>query len=138
MKVTIVYDGACPFCSDYVRYQDLKARVESVELVDAREDAAALDRYGINAGELEDGMVVLVDGVPHVGADAVTTLSNLSGKPANWWVALVAWASRRLEMSRILYPVLKVGRRIALTFLGIERFSRSPGQMARAQRRRPR
>jgi len=125
VKVTIVYDGACPFCSDYVRYQDLKAAAESVELVDARTDTQALERYKIDAADLEDGMVVIVDGVPHYGAAAVTALSHLSKTPASPWVAAIAWASRPIAASRVLYPILKLGRRIALTFLRVPRFSRS-------------
>jgi len=124
VKVTIVYDGACPFCSDYVRYQDLKACAESVELVDARTDRQALERYAIDAADMEDGMVVIVDGVSHRGADAVHALSNLSRPPRNWWVAAVARASRRLPASRFLYPFLKLGRRIALTFLRVPRFTK--------------
>jgi predicted DCC family thiol-disulfide oxidoreductase YuxK len=123
MKITIVYDGACPFCSDYVRYQDLKARAETVELVDARSDPEALARYAIDAADLEDGMVVIVDGVAHRGADAVHALSKLSQAPRNWWVSAVALASRSAVVSRLLYPFLKLGRRIALTALRIPRFS---------------
>ena len=138
-KVAIVYDGACPFCSDYVRYQDLRAAVESVELVDARADRAALERYGIEPVQLEDGMVVIADGVAHHGADAVHALSHLSARPGNWWVAGVAAASRGQAASRLLYPFLKLGRRIALTALRVPRFSsRSPETKPRAPRRRPR
>jgi predicted DCC family thiol-disulfide oxidoreductase YuxK len=128
MKVTIVYDGGCPFCSDYVAYQDLKARAETVELVDARSDAQALARYAIDAADLEDGMVVIVDGVAHRGAAAVHALSILSKTPRNWWVSLVAFVSRSALVSRLFYPFLKLGRRIALTALRIPRFSsRNPG-----------
>lgn len=123
VKVTIVYDGGCPFCSDYVAYQDLKARAEAVELVDARSDAQALARYAIDAADLEDGMVVIVDGVAHRGAAAVHTLSTLSRAPRNWWVAAVAFVSRSAIVSSLLYPFLKLGRRIALTVLGVARFS---------------
>ena len=123
MKVTIVYDGACPFCSDYVAYQDLKARAETVELVDARKDPQALARYAIDAADLEDGMVVIVDGVAHRGAEAVHALSIRSKAPRNWWVSAVAFASRSALVSRLLYPFLKVGRRIALTALRVPRFS---------------
>jgi predicted DCC family thiol-disulfide oxidoreductase YuxK len=128
VKVTIVYDGACPFCSDYVRYQDLKASAQTVELVDARADAQALDRYAIVASDLEDGMVVIVDGVQYRGAAAVHTLSKLSRIPRNWWVATVAVASRPLVLSRVLYPVLKLGRRIALTALRVPRFTQRNGK----------
>jgi predicted DCC family thiol-disulfide oxidoreductase YuxK len=123
VKVTIVYDGGCPFCSDYVRYQDLKARAESVELVDARSDPQSLARYAITGADLEDGMVVIVDGVAHRGAAAVHALSMLSRPPRNWWVAVVAFVSRSAVASRLLYPALKLGRRIALKALRIPRFS---------------
>ena len=124
MKVIIVYDGGCPFCSDYVAYQDLKARAESVELVDARADSHALARHAIDPADLEDGMVVIVDGVAHRGADAVHVLSTLSRAPRNWWVAAVAFVSRSAIVSRLLYPFLKLGRRIALAVLRIPRFSK--------------
>jgi predicted DCC family thiol-disulfide oxidoreductase YuxK len=123
MKVVIVYDGACPFCSDYVRYQDLRARADSVELVDARIDPQALVRYAIAAADLEDGMVVIVDDTAHRGADAVHALSTLSQTPRNWWVSAVAFASRSAIVSRLLYPFLMLGRRVVLTVLRIPRFS---------------
>jgi predicted DCC family thiol-disulfide oxidoreductase YuxK len=123
-RVTVVYDGGCPFCSDYVRYQELKQAVSSVELVDARSDADALARYEIDAADLEDGMVVIVDGKRHMGGDAVHALSRLSQGPGNWWVATVAFFSRTRLVSRVLYPFLKAGRRVALAILGVPRFSK--------------
>jgi predicted DCC family thiol-disulfide oxidoreductase YuxK/uncharacterized membrane protein YphA (DoxX/SURF4 family) len=121
--ITVVYDGGCPFCSDYVRYQQLRAAAETVELVDARSDAAALARYGIDPADLEDGMVVIVDGVPHRGDAAVHQLSLLSPTPRHWWIAAVAVVSRSALASRFLYPILKLGRRMALAVLRIPRFS---------------
>jgi len=123
-EVTVVYDGGCPFCSDYVRYQELKAAARAVELVDARTDSGALERYGIAVEDLEDGMVVIVDGTRHFGGDAVHALSRLSQPPRNWWVALVAAASATKIAARVLYPFLKAGRRVALTILGVPRFSK--------------
>ncbi len=122
-KVSIVYDGGCPFCTDYVRYQELKAAADTVELVDARTDAGALERYGIDPIDLEDGMVVIADGAYHRGDAAVHQLSRLSHTPRNWWIAIVAALSRSATVSRLLYPFLRLGRRAALAFLGIERFS---------------
>ena len=122
-KVSIVYDGGCPFCSDYVRYQDLKASADSVELVDARTDAGALARYPIAPADLEDGMVVIADGVAYRGDAAVHQLSHLSRTPRNWWIASVAALSRSAAVSRLLYPLLQLGRRRALAILRIPRFS---------------
>ncbi len=122
-KVVVVYDGGCPFCSDYVRYQELRAAAETVELVDARTDAGALARYEIDPIDLEDGMVVIVDGAYHRGDAAVHQLSHLSRTPRNWWIAVVAALSRSALVSRVLYPFLKLGRRLALAILRIPRFS---------------
>ena len=122
MKVEILYDGACPFCDDYVRYQRLRAAAGELELIDARTHREALDRYQLVPKDFEDGMVVVVDGTLYRGADAVHQLSLLSEPPARWWVRLVARLSRTSRGAHWLYPFLKRGRRIALALLGISRF----------------
>jgi predicted DCC family thiol-disulfide oxidoreductase YuxK len=124
MKVEILYDGACPFCDDYVRYQRLAARVEEVILIDARVHRDEVLARGLSLAEFEDGMVVIVDGEPHRGAAAVHQLSILSEPPGRWWVRGVAWVSRSSAAARLLYPVLRWGRRLALVLLGVPRFPR--------------
>jgi predicted DCC family thiol-disulfide oxidoreductase YuxK len=124
MKIEVIYDGACPFCDDYVRYQRLRAAAETVELVDARAHPEVLRSHGLVPADLEDGMVVVIDGRAHHGAAAVHQLSVLSEPPPRWWVRLVAAVSRSPRAARILYPFLKRGRRIALAMLGVPRFPR--------------
>ena len=125
MKLRIIYDGDCPFCNDYVRYQKLDRAAESVELIDARHHPEVLLAEGISGAALEDGMVVIADGRQHHGADAVHLLSTLSESPGRWWVRAVAAVSRSGPAARALYPVLKLGRRVALALLGVPRFPRS-------------
>ena len=125
MNVRIIYDGACPFCDDYVRYQRIKAAAGEVTLVDARSHPEVLRAHALVPADFEDGMVVVVDGTLHRGAEAVHQLSRLSEPPARWWVRLVARMSRSARGARLLYPILKRGRRIALALLGIPRFPRS-------------
>jgi predicted DCC family thiol-disulfide oxidoreductase YuxK len=124
MKVRILYDGACPFCADYVRYQELRSAVDEVELVDARAHPGVLAELGVAPRDLEDGMVVEADGRRYHGADAVHFLSRASKRPARWWVRWVAGLSRSRGGAAWLYPLLKTGRRVALTLLGIGRFPR--------------
>ena len=124
MKLRIVYDGHCPFCDDYVRYQRLGRAAESVELVDARTRPEVFAENSITPAALEDGMVVIADGRQYHGADAVHLLSTLSESPGKWWIRLVAAISRSGPAARFLYPILKLGRRIALAMLGIPRFPR--------------
>lgn len=125
MKVEILYDGACPFCDDYVRFQRLRSAADSLELVDARGHPEALARHGLVPADFEDGMVVVVDGTLHRGADAVHVLSHLSERPGRWWVRLVARLSRSAGGARRLYPFLKRGRRVALAILRVPRFPRN-------------
>ena len=122
MKLTIIYDGECPFCREYVKFQRLRQAAESVELVDARAHPEVLAANAISHGAIEEGMVVIADGRQHHGADAVHLLSTLSESPERWWVRAVAAVSRSGPASRLLYPILKRGRRVALFFLGVPRF----------------
>lgn len=124
MKVRVLYDGECPFCDDYVRFQKIRAAAGDVELIDARANPRIMQEMGVTGAELEDGMVVWVDGRRHDGADAVHVLSRIGEPPGRWWVRWVAAASRSSARSRALYPVLKLGRRVALRILGVPRFPR--------------
>ena len=121
----VVYDGACPFCDDYVRYQRLQAATERLELVDARTHPEVLAEHAISHAHLEDGMVVIMDGRQHHGADAVHVLSRLSEPPVKGWVRAVAALGRSRPVARLAYPFMKLGRRVALAFLGVPRFPRS-------------
>jgi predicted DCC family thiol-disulfide oxidoreductase YuxK len=122
LSVRVIYDGACPFCDDYVRYQRLRAATDKLELVDARSRPEILAEHAISPAELEDGMVVVSNGRLLRGADAMHELALLSEPPAKPWVRAVAVVSQSRGLARAAYPFLKVGRRIALFFLGVPRF----------------
>jgi predicted DCC family thiol-disulfide oxidoreductase YuxK len=122
--VRIIYDGACPFCDDYARYQRLRAATGRLELVDARSRPEVLAEHSIDPAELEDGMVVVADGELHRGADAMHELAHLSEPPAKPWIRAVATMSQSRWLARIAYPFLRLGRRIALFVLRVPRFPR--------------
>lgn len=122
MKVRVVYDGDCPFCRDYARYQRLRAAAGELELIDARAHRESLAAMGIRGADLEDGMVVFVDGVRHDGADAMHALSRLTDPPRRLWVRLVAGLTGSRAVARLVYPALRFGRRVILRLLGVPRF----------------
>ena len=124
MKVRVVYDGACPFCDDYVRHQQLRDAVDELELVDARNSPAVLAELAIAPRRLEEGMVVVADGRQYHGADALHFLSHAMHRPTRWWVRWVARLSRSPRVAAGLYPMLRAGRRVALRLLGIPGFPR--------------
>lgn len=122
MKVRVVYDGDCPFCSDYAAYQRLREGAGEIELVDARAHPERLAAMGITGADLEDGMVVFVDGRRHDGADAMHALARITQPPGRLWVRALASLTSARPVARAIYPVLKLGRRAVLRLLGVSRF----------------
>ena len=114
--LVIVYDGECPFCSCYVALQRLRESVGKISIVDARDhlpDVAAAKAAGI---DINSGMLAIWRGQIHAGADAVRLLAQLSRRRSIWISIFESkpWADR-------LYPVLRLGRSMALKALGRRR-----------------
>jgi predicted DCC family thiol-disulfide oxidoreductase YuxK len=112
-EVTIVYDGQCPLCSHYVTALRIRENVERLYLLDARQHLELVARYRKRGMEINDGMIVVVDGRDYTGAEAVRILATLS----NGRVLGNAVLSSSV-LARVFYPVMRVGRRILLYMLG--------------------
>ena len=108
----IVYDGACPFCSAYVSLLRLRTTF-NVELLSARSDDARILRFRDSGYRLDEGMLVVIDGIVHVGPDAMNVLALLS-EPSGVLNRLQRSVMSRRWLSSLLYPWLRVGRRVAL------------------------
>ena len=116
-RMRIVYDGECPFCSNFVRLYRLRENVGVVELVDARTAPDLVASFRRDGMEINDGMVVLWDGRSYHGADAMNLLSMLGAqKGAFAAMNRLLFASPRL--ARLVYPVLVLGRRATLALMG--------------------
>jgi predicted DCC family thiol-disulfide oxidoreductase YuxK len=109
----IVYDGDCPFCSRYVRLVRLRENFD-VELIDARMQPETARRYSL---DLNEGMIADVDGDVHHGSDAVWMLSLLSSDSGTM-NRILAWLFSSRTVARLLYPFMRLGRRLALFSLG--------------------
>lgn len=115
--LTLIYDGACPFCSRYVQLLRLRRSVGEVRLVDAREDTAEVQRLTGLGFSLDDGMVLLIGDAIYSGADAMNRLALLS-TDSDGFNRLNQWLFRSRSRSRLLYPWLRAGRNSALRLLG--------------------
>jgi predicted DCC family thiol-disulfide oxidoreductase YuxK len=109
----IVYDGDCPFCSRYVQLVRLRENF-AIELIDARKHPVDAKRYGL---DLNDGMIADIDGEIYHGSDAVWMLSLLSNE-SGFLNRVFAAAFSSRTIARTLYPLMRLGRRIALFSLG--------------------
>jgi len=116
--VTILYDGDCIFCSNYVALLRLRQNVGTVELVDARADDPRVTAAKARGVDFDSGMLVIYQGRDHVGGDAVHLLALLSAVRARLFPRLVHWLVKTPGRARLSYPGLRAGRNLALFLRG--------------------
>jgi len=113
----IVYDGDCVFCQNYVRFMRLRDTVGPVELIDARSGDPRVTGFQRQGYDLNEGMLFVFDGRVYHGDEAVNLLAILSSPST-----LFGWLNRALLSSRtaarLIYPALKLGRRVTLWLRG--------------------
>jgi len=116
-RMVIIYDGDCPFCRSYVKLMALRERVGAVDLVDARSGdprVASAERDGY---DLDEGMLAIYGGKTYYGGDAVALISTLSSNEGRVQ-SLISKLLGNPTRARLLYPILKCGRNLALRALG--------------------
>jgi predicted DCC family thiol-disulfide oxidoreductase YuxK len=116
--ILIVYDGACPFCSAYVGLLRLNEQIGKVTLLNARDEDARIAHYQQQGFDLDQGMLVVLGDTVHAGADAMHVLAACSTS-SGWFNRCNAWIFSSRLRARLMYPLLRVGRRIGLLILGV-------------------
>ncbi|MEO0437882.1 MAG: DCC1-like thiol-disulfide oxidoreductase family protein [Pseudomonadota bacterium] len=113
---TLVYDGDCPVCCQYVRYLRLRDAVGPVELVSARESHPVVHRLKQDGYDLNEGIAFVRGGTVYYGKDCVTHLALLS-TPVGAFNRVNAAIFSSERASAVLYPILKLGRKLLLFML---------------------
>ncbi len=115
--VEVLYDGQCPICTSYCTAITLKDAGEKLVLVDARELGPLLAAVTAKGLDIDEGMVVRVDGGDiRYGADAVRALYNHINPSLP---ERLLFRSRRV--GNMTYRVAKTGRNVLLRVLGISK-----------------
>lgn len=113
----IIYDGECPFCSQFVALYRIRQNVGRVELIDAREHPEAVADVVRRGFNLDDGMIAVWQGHYYYGPESVSLMTMLSQEQG-----LFAGINRMLfsspKVAGRVYPVLVKGRKLALRILG--------------------
>ncbi|WEX73889.1 DUF393 domain-containing protein [Sinorhizobium numidicum] len=113
----IVYDGDCIFCQSYVRFMRLRETIGPVELLDARSGDPRVAGFQRQGFDLNEGMLFVFDDRVYHGDEAVNLLAILSSSSS-----ILGWLNRAIlsnsTAARVIYPVLKFGRRITLRLRG--------------------
>ncbi len=116
-ELTVIYDGQCPFCANYVRLYRLRRLVGLVTLVDARGTHPALAEVRRAGLDLDAGMAVRWQGRLYHGAEALHVLALL-GSETGLFNRLNHWLFSRPKLGRWLYPAMVAGRKLSLRLLG--------------------
>lgn len=113
----IIYDGDCIYCENYVRFLRLRDTIGAVELINARSSDPRVERYWRDGFDLNEGMLFVYRGQVHHGVDALHILASLS-TVSGTLNRINARLFSRKGAARLLYPLMKLGRRITLRVRG--------------------
>jgi predicted DCC family thiol-disulfide oxidoreductase YuxK len=108
----LLYDGECPVCRSYVAMARLRRLFPHLEVLDARTEPALVAQLRRQGYEINEGMVLSLDGQVHFGAEATRAIARLGRASPAWWrrtglrllgAAPYGWLSRgRSALLRLL------------------------------------
>ena len=117
-RVWLVYDGECPLCRNYAQFLDLKRSVKEVTLVDARQGGPIVEDIRNLPHNLNEGMVVKVNGRYYIGHEALNVLALLS-ENRGFFNSINRLVFNSPLAARLGYPWLKLGRWLLLKLKGV-------------------
>jgi predicted DCC family thiol-disulfide oxidoreductase YuxK len=121
-EILLVYDRECPVCDAYCRAVRESESLTGLRLVNAREDTAVMGDISRQGLDIDEGMVLKVDGALYYGADAIHALASM-GSTTGAFNRINRWLFGSRSRARMLYPLLRSGRNLLLKALGRTRIN---------------
>jgi predicted DCC family thiol-disulfide oxidoreductase YuxK len=112
----LLHDGECPACSSYVAFSRLRQRHPSLEVLDARANPELVEDLRRRGYEINEGMVMQLDGRIFFGAEATRQIAR-HAQNGGALRGAVLMAIGDAPWSRALYPLLNRCRRLLLRAL---------------------
>lgn len=114
----LLYDGECPACRSYVAFSRLRQTYPTLEIIDARERPDLVAHLRGLGYEINDGMMLRLDGVYHYGAAATRMIAKLGQSSGSAITRTGLAAIGTAPWSEALYPWLNRARQLLLRLLG--------------------
>jgi len=114
----LLYDGDCPACSAYVAMARLRQLYPNLHIISARDEPALVARLRGAGYEINEGMVLCLDGAIQFGADATRMIAVLGRASPSWWRRMALGFVGTAPWARPLYPSLNRARLLLLRLLG--------------------
>lgn len=112
----LVYDTQCPFCDHYCRLVRLRDAIGELTLVDARQESEVMEEITQAGLDIDQGMVLKLDGRLYYGDDAIHALALMSSR-SGLFNRFNHWIFRSRRRARWLYPWLRRCRNLLLKLL---------------------
>lgn len=113
----LIYDGECPFCSQYVKLVRVREAIGPLRLINAREGGPEFDEVMRAGLDLDEGMVLKLSGRLYHGEDCIHALALL-GEPKGVFNRFNAWVFKSPKRAAVLYPILRACRNFVLRLMG--------------------
>ena len=115
-EILLVYDKECPACNAYCQIIRIRETVGDLKIIDAREKSEVLDEITARGLDIDQGMVLKMEGQLYYGSDAMHALALISNRSGllnriNYWIF------KSKSVSSWLYPVLRLFRNLLLKML---------------------
>jgi len=115
-QATLIYDGECPFCANYIRLLRIREQLE-LKLVNARNGGEVVALVVSKGYDLDEGFVLHIADRYYHGDECMHILALLS-TPSNWFNRMNKTIFSRPRLARLLYPVLRTVRNTTLKLMG--------------------
>jgi len=116
-KILLVYDKECPVCNNFCQVVKVRETVGELEIINARENSEVMEEITALGLDIDQGMVLKMDGQLYYGSDAIHALSLISSR-SGVFNRVNYWLFKSKILSKLLYPVLRFFRNILLRVLG--------------------
>ncbi len=118
----LLYDGECVYCRTFARKSRIRTPAgKRLRFIDGREAPGLVKELRQNACDLEDGMILVLEGRRYQGAEAMAVLGSMATEPG-WVNALTRWVGSSSGRARFFYPWFRRLRYLGLWLSGKSSF----------------
>lgn len=125
-SVILVYDQECPVCRHYCRVVSIKKAAGNMTILNARDNPPIMEEINKRGIDMDQGFVLKIGDTFYWGADAIHALALMSTR-TGVFNRLNYLIFKSKTLSKVLYPILKTGRRMLLILLGKSKLNNLEG-----------
>ena len=117
MKVVVLYDDVCPFCTDFVLMLNARKNGYDIDLISARENNSYVQQAKSHGLNLDDGMVVFLEDKVLYGSEAANFIVGISSSSKVRYLFYKIFLQNNF-IAKLVYPILVILRKVFFRLTG--------------------